>query len=93
MSKEIILNPSECKDLKKSLGELVRKRRIELGLSQENLGFECGLHRTYIGSIERGETNLSLENMAVLATALRCEIVDLIPNLKSVRSKAVRKKS
>jgi len=58
MSKERILNPCECAALKKSLGELVRKRRKEIGLSQEDLGFESGLHRTYIGSIERGETNL-----------------------------------
>ncbi len=85
MSKERILNPSERAALKKALGEIVRNRRLEAGLSQENLGFESGLHRTYIGSIERGETNLSLENMAVLAIALRCEITDLIPNLKSVR--------
>lgn len=93
MSKERILNPSECAALKKALGELVRNRRLEIGLSQENLGFECGLHRTYIGSIERGETNLSLENMAVLAISLRCEIVDLIPNLKAVRSKSSSRKS
>ncbi len=93
MSKERILNPSERSVLKKSLGDLVRNRRIEIGLSQENLGFECGLHRTYIGSIERGETNLSLENMAVLAIALRCEIVDLIPNLKVIRSNSSSKKS
>jgi transcriptional regulator with XRE-family HTH domain len=85
MSKERILNPQECTALKKALGTLVRERRLQIGLSQEDLGFECGLHRTYIGSIERGETNLSLENMAVLAISLRCEIIDLIPSLKTIR--------
>jgi len=87
MSKERTLTPNECKALKKSFGEYVRKRRKVIGLSQEALGFECGLHRTYIGSIERGETNLSLENMAVLAISLRCEIRDFIPSLKDIRSR------
>ena len=85
MSKERILNPLERKALRKGLGELVRKRRREIGLSQENLGFECGLHRTYIGAIERGETNLTIENIAILAITLHCEINDLIPSLKSIR--------
>lgn len=85
MSKERILTSQELKVLKKGFGELVRKRRREIGLSQEDLGFECGLHRTYIGSIERGETNLTLENMAVLAVTMKCEINDLIPCLKSIR--------
>lgn len=88
MSKERILNPAERKALRKGLGDLVRNRRRGLKLSQEDLGFECGLHRTYVGSIERGETNLSLENIAVLAIALRCEINDLMPSLKNVRRSA-----
>ncbi len=77
MSKERILNSAERRALRKGLGDLVRNRRRDIGLSQENLGFECGLHRTYIGSIERGETNLTLENIAILAITLRCEINDL----------------
>jgi len=54
----------------KLLGAAVRKRRLELELSQEGLAHECGLHRTYIGSIERGERNISLENIVLVATAL-----------------------
>ena len=88
MSKERILNSDERKALRKGLGELVRRRRKDIGLSQEDLGFECGLHRTYIGSIERGETNLTLEGIAVLAITLRCEMNDLIPPLKTVRKKS-----
>jgi len=90
MKKERILSQAECQTLKKIFGDLVRQRRKVLGLSQEDLGFECGLHRTYIGSIERGETNLSLENMAVIAIILHCEIRDLVPNLKEVRKKSSR---
>jgi transcriptional regulator with XRE-family HTH domain len=92
MSKERIITENECSTLKKSFGERVRARRLEIGLSQEDLGFECGLHRTYIGAIERGETNLSLENMAVIAISLRCEITDFIPPLKSVRKSSNHKK-
>ncbi len=85
MSKERILNPAERKALRKGLGNLVRERRKDIGLSQEDLGFECGLHRTYIGSIERGETNLTIENIAILAVTLRCEITELMPNLIEIR--------
>lgn len=85
MSKERILNPSERQALRQCLGNLVRNRRKAIGFSQEDLGFECGLHRTYIDAIERAETNLTIENIAVLAIALLCEIADLIPNLKSIR--------
>lgn len=91
MSKERILTSEERKALRKDFGELIRERRKQTGLSQEDLGFECGLHRTYIGSIERGETNLTLENIAVLAVILHCEICDLMPSLKIIRRKSTKK--
>lgn len=47
------------------------------GLSQEKLGFETGLDRTYISGIERGERNPSLNNIGKLAKALRLSLSDL----------------
>lgn len=56
---------------RKSLGIEVRKQRLRLELSQEALAVICGLHRTYIGAVERGERNISLDNIVRLARALK----------------------
>ena len=65
-------------DARKQLGSTVRACRIELGLSQESLADACGLHRTYIGSIERGERNVSLDNIVKIARALKSEPSELL---------------
>ncbi|WP_235083409.1 helix-turn-helix domain-containing protein [Streptococcus infantis] len=57
-------------DLKLVLAENVKHYRKEAGLSQEDLAFDTGLHRTYISSIERGKRNVSIENVAKIADAL-----------------------
>jgi len=54
-----------------SIGEVVRRRREDIGLSQDELGHLCGLHRTYIGSIERGERNLTLDSLMAISSALQ----------------------
>lgn len=48
----------------------IRRRRAELGLSQERLGLRCGLHRTYIGAVERGEKHVTLVTLHRIAQAL-----------------------
>ena len=44
----------------KSIGKRIRKKRIESGLSQEALGEQCDLHRTYVGALELGEKNVTV---------------------------------
>ena len=56
----------------------LRKYRLEKGLSQEALADLAGLHRTYIGSVERGERNISIDNIERLAQALDCQVIDLL---------------
>lgn len=53
-----------------TFGQRVREQRDKLGLSQMALADEAGLHFTYVSSVERGERNISLENITRLAAAL-----------------------
>jgi len=57
-------------DISPSFGNAVRKRRLELKLSQEELAEIAGLHRTYVADIERGTRNVSLKNLVKLIHAL-----------------------
>ena len=68
-------------DKLKTFGEKIRKIRIKHGLSQEKLAFVSGLHRTYIGAIERGERNVSLKNIEKIAKALKISLEDLFRGL------------
>lgn len=51
---------------------------MEMGVSQEELADLAGLHRTYVGSVERGERNISIDNMECLAQALKRELIQLL---------------
>jgi len=53
--------------------------RTAKGISQEELAQRSGLHRTYVSSVERGERNISLANIAKLASALATRMADLMP--------------
>lgn len=57
--------------IRKALGHVIRRRRRVLGYSQETFADEVGLHRTYVGSVERGERNLSLTNLIRIANSLQ----------------------
>lgn len=60
-----------------ALGRRIRQLRVERGLTQETLGFEAGLHRTYVGHVERGEKNVSAMNLFKLADGLGVELQEL----------------
>ena len=65
-------------DARGLLAANLRRLRAARGWSQERLGDEAGLHRTFIGSVERRERNISLDNIALLAWALEVELVELL---------------
>lgn len=62
----------------KRLGAVIRAKRKELGYSQEAFAAHCGVHRTYMGAVERGERNLSLMNIIRIANALRVSPSELL---------------
>ena len=64
-------------NLRKKLGNRIRIIRQKKNLSQEDLAHICNLHRTYVGGIERGERNPSLDNIEKIAKALEIEILEL----------------
>jgi transcriptional regulator with XRE-family HTH domain len=60
------------------MGNKIRELRTEANLSQEKLAFECELDRTYIGSVERGERNISVINLRKIAKALKIRVPVLL---------------
>ena len=66
------------RDILIKFGQRVRNERIKLGLSQEQLAVRAGVHRTYIGMIERAEKNITLENIEKIAKALGISLEKLM---------------
>lgn len=76
MRKHQVRRPGE--HLVQVLSTNVRARRNALGVSQEEFAAICGLHRTYVGSVERGERNVTLSTLEVLASALGVTVPELL---------------
>ena len=68
-------------EIQKQFGDRVRELRKTQGISQEAFAASCGLDRTYIGGIERGERNVALKNIEVIANALGISISQLFKGL------------
>jgi transcriptional regulator with XRE-family HTH domain len=68
-------------DVLARFGRRVRELRAAAGFSQEGFAAHCGLDRTYIGGIERGERNVSLRNIEVIAKALEMSVSKLTEGL------------
>lgn len=72
-------NKNQKRNLR-TIGDNIRKYRLEKGWSQEELAFECELHRTYIGAVERGERNITVLNLIKIMEKLDIKISDLFPD-------------
>lgn len=70
-----------AKDILHRFGQRVRELRKARGFSQEGFAAECGLDRTYLGGVERGERNLALRNIEIIAKALGKSISELTRGL------------
>jgi transcriptional regulator with XRE-family HTH domain len=70
-------------DIKQRFGQAMRQRRREMDISQEELADRAGLHRTYISDVERGDRNLSLENIEKITQALELKISEFFAQCES----------
>lgn len=68
-------------DILERFGQRIRELRRAEGLSQEAFAAKCGLDRTYMGGIERGERNLALRNIDLIAKTLKMSLSDLMQGL------------
>jgi transcriptional regulator with XRE-family HTH domain len=68
-------------EIRKALGIRIRELRKKQGFSQIRFARRCGLHPSYMGAIERGQTNLTLASMIVIARKLRTTISDLFESI------------
>ena len=71
----------------KTVGQRLRRRRIELGYSQEAVSEKAGLHPTYIGQLERGEKNATLESIEKICIALEYPMEELFEKIVPVYKK------
>lgn len=70
--------PKRAVDILERFGQRVRELRKESGYSQESFAAACGLDRTYIGGIERGERNVALRNIEAIAQTLGLTLAELM---------------
>lgn len=72
----------DFRTIRKALGAAIRRRRTAAGFSQESFAAQVGIHRTYIGGVERGERNISLHNLIRIAKALNAPLAPIIAEME-----------
>ncbi|WP_298336394.1 helix-turn-helix transcriptional regulator [uncultured Erythrobacter sp.] len=72
------------------LGQRIRSKRKELGMSQEGLANEAGLDRSYVGRIERGEHNLTFVSLVRLCRAMGCDVATITSGIPTSSSTSFR---
>lgn len=69
-------------DLRDVLAENIRAYRQQKGISQDEFAAQCGVHRTYVGSVERCERNVTLATLELFAEAMGCSVPALLSSRK-----------
>lgn len=68
-------------DVQKHVGANIRKLRAEAGFTQDVFAERAGLNRAHMGEIERGEANVTIQTLKIIADALKVKIVDLVQGI------------
>lgn len=68
-------------ELSKRFGDKIRSVRTAKGISQDKLAVKTQIDRSYIGRIDRGEVNITIDKLYLLAAALECDPKDLLPEI------------
>ena len=68
-------------ELSKRFGEKIRSVRTAKGISQDKLAIKSQIDRSYIGRIDRGEVNITMDKLYILAAALECTPEELLPKM------------
>jgi transcriptional regulator with XRE-family HTH domain len=76
-----------------ALGGRIRELRTKQGYSQEGFADRCGVHRTFMGTVERGESNISFSNLAKIASALSMTVSEVVSGIEKRLSRSGEKKS
>ncbi|ALD01762.1 XRE family transcriptional regulator [Acinetobacter sp. TTH0-4] len=66
-------------ELASKIGQSIRQKRTQFNITQESLALQCGIDRSYMGRIERGEVNLTVEKLYEIARALETNAKELLP--------------
>lgn len=66
-------------ELSITIGQLIRNQRVQQKITQEALALQCGIDRSYMGRIERGEVNITVEKLYEIASVLEIKVKELLP--------------